>query len=158
MTWNGHAYTWTISHMAHWCTKPHFEISFQDGLLWEIMGFPILNIWRPFHSQNSGVNDLRWTCLLMNNVRNRPLMSIASFWILGPRWPTSRKLRVLNISRPFCVQISAYDDLSWTCLCITGERPVLGRDCFSELSVQRQGKQCKFTVTASFESKSPCSQ
>ena len=59
----------------------------------EITGFPILNIWRPFHSQISGVNDLSWTCLLMNNVCNGPLMYIASFWNVGPRLPTSRKLR-----------------------------------------------------------------
>ena len=59
----------------------------------EITGFPILNIWRPFNSQISGVFDLSWTCLLMNNVCNGPLMYIASFWNPGPRWPTCGKLR-----------------------------------------------------------------
>ena len=52
--------------------------------LWEITRFPILNIWRPFHSQISGDNDLSWTYLSMNNVCYGPLMYIASFWNLCP--------------------------------------------------------------------------
>ena len=45
----------------------------------EITGFPILNMLRPFCCQISGVNNLRLTCILMNNVCNGPLMYIASF-------------------------------------------------------------------------------
>ena len=45
----------------------------------EITGFPILNIWRPFHVQISALNDLSWTCLFMNNVCKGPLMNTASF-------------------------------------------------------------------------------
>ena len=85
----------------------------------EITGFPILNIWRPFHSQISGVNDLSWTCLLMNNVCNGPLMYIASFWKLSPRWPTCGKLMafpILNIWRPFHSHITGVNDSSWTCI------------------------------------------
>ena len=61
-----------------------------SGKLWD---FPVLYIWRRFHSQISGVSDLRWTCLLLNNVCNVPLMYIASFWNLCPRWPTFGILR-----------------------------------------------------------------
>ena len=59
----------------------------------ELRGFPILNIWRPFHVQISALNDLSWTCLFMNNVCYGPLMYIGSLWNLGPRWPTSGKLQ-----------------------------------------------------------------
>ena len=44
--------------------------------LLKIRGFHILNILRPSHSRITGVNDLSWTCLCMNNVCYCPLICI----------------------------------------------------------------------------------
>ena len=85
--------------MINVCNRPLMYIaSFWNlGPRWptcgKLTGFPILNIWRPFHSHITGVNDSSWTCILMNNVCNGPLMYLASFWNLSPRLPTSRILR-----------------------------------------------------------------
>ena len=92
LTWDN-AYAWTMS--VIWSIDVHSLILKSRSKMAdqrEITGFPILNIWRPFRSQISVLNDLTWTCLCMNNVSYGPLMYIASFWNLGPRWPTSGKL------------------------------------------------------------------
>ena len=71
----------------------------------EITGFPILDIWRPFHSHISVLNDLRsWTCILMNNVCNGPLMYIADQQEI-------MEFLILNIWRPFQIKMSALNDL-----------------------------------------------
>ena len=79
--------------------KSRSKMADQQELGW----FPILNIWRLFRGQISGVSGLSWTCLSMNTVSYGLLMHITSFWNFGQlRW-----YPILNIWRPFNTKILA---------------------------------------------------